>query len=94
VTLARWFFDEWCRIHDLLNEPPQQRSDRQLVGFITHKHGGRITPHKLASYKRSIANAAEAEAILRRLATAGWGSIEITSDGQKPSTEFVVFRDL
>jgi hypothetical protein len=92
VALARWFLDEWYRVSDQLREATDQTADRQLVECILAKFGGRVTPSQLSRSKRSIQNSGEAEALLRRLVAAGWGTMQYvppTASGGRPTVEFV-----
>lgn len=93
ITLARWFLDEWCRVHDLQAEPVEVRHNRQLVDFIASKFAGRLTPAELSRYRRDIRDCNDAESALMRLTAAGWGAFEVTATAGRPRREFVLNPD-
>jgi hypothetical protein len=74
IRMTGWFKSEAIRIHGLMTEPEEVRDARQLVLWITEKHGGEITPRDLARCRRDVENVESAENKLVELQRRGCGT--------------------
>jgi hypothetical protein len=74
TALAEWFAYESERVYATLAETDEEREARELRGWISKRPGRRATARDLCTYlDRRYPTAADAEAALQMLVTAGWG---------------------
>ena len=87
ATLARWFANEAFRIYTTSTESNANREARRLVEFL-HARGGKATVKELRNASRRYPTAADAEAALQVLVTAGvaeWQTRPAGPKGGRPS---------
>jgi len=90
VELSRWFGHEARRLYAILAESDSERTRRRLVELIGRK-GGTVTARELQQSSRLYRTAADAEAALAELVTAGFGRWEDrdpTAKGGRPTQVF------
>lgn len=86
IRVTEWFRRTAVRVYDRLSESETDRDRRELVEYI-HNRGGSISASELRSgstkYRRKYPGVEQAEAALRALATAGWGTLGPPEKGPK-----------
>ncbi len=90
IRLARWFADEAKRVYARLDEPEEERADRELLELIQRK-GGSITARELKESTRRYREAGAAQDALDGLVHDGlgeWFSTTPGPEGGRPSRRF------
>lgn len=72
IALARWFFEEGCRVYGVLDEDANQHQLREDVEFVRRK-GGAISAREFNRGRRSVKTSDEARERLDAIARAGLG---------------------
>ena len=92
VAVAKWFAHEAERIYGMLSETDEEKSDRELIGWLQAR-GGSAIPSELAQQKWGYRGKGAAEAALDRLVkrdAGSWGDIITTDKGGCPSRRFTL----
>lgn len=88
IELAVWFGNESARFYRDATETRDDRQLRELAEWINSKHAGVVTPWEVVQGRRAVKTVAEAEALLNRLAKAGFRALRVIPSGTKPRHEF------
>lgn len=72
IQISEWSLSEAHRIYRLLTEPDEVRNLRQMASWLKHQ-GGRMTARDVARNRRDIETTEQAELVLIRLVSAGFG---------------------
>ena len=92
IAVAKWFAHEAERIYGMLSETDEEKSDRELIGWLQAR-GGSAIPSELAQQKWGYRGKGAAEAALDRLVkrdAGSWGDIITTDKGGCPSRRFTL----
>ncbi|QDV72483.1 DUF3987 domain-containing protein [Botrimarina mediterranea] len=90
ITLVEWFAHEAARFYRGARETDDERRLRELADWIDTKHGGAISPRKLAQGRRDLKTVEKAEAAIAELIGAGYGEWRIKRTATKSGREFVL----
>jgi hypothetical protein len=82
ITLAEWFKREARRVYAMFGESVEERGQRRLVEWISHK-GGTVTAREVRQGCRWLKEPGAAEAALEELVKAGRGTWEQSPAGQR-----------